>query len=102
MLIICEGDDGAQDFFRRSWPRLWPKLLPEVKRMYKAHELGRISKTRRWLADAGRMESDVFMSEESDWYLRLDLDPLQESEKNLPVFDFFIRDTTIAHCQPVF
>ena len=67
--------------------------------MYKRCELGGISKDRRWLAEAMRMDPDVFMGDRSDWCLRFDLDPLHEVE--LPVFDFFIRDTSIAHCQPV-
>jgi hypothetical protein len=101
MLILGRSDDKGLEFFKKNWSQLWPKALPEIKRMYKACELGSISKTRRWLAETSRMEPDVFMSDKSDWHLRFDLDPLQEVESSLPVFDFFIRDTVIAHCQPV-
>ncbi len=104
MLIIQDDDDDydALVFFKRNWPQLWPKVFREVKRMYKRCELGVISRSRKWLAYGKRMEPDVFMSDKSDWCLRLDLDPLCEVENGLPVFDFYFREMKIVHCQPVF
>lgn len=102
MLIVGKGDDGALAFFESRWPKLWPGVKREVKRMCKNYKAGITFKDFKWLADAARMKPDVFMSDKSDWYLRIDLDPLRELREDLPVFDFFIREAEIVHCQPVF
>jgi hypothetical protein len=102
MLILGTGDDDALDAFKRNWPQLWPDLLTDIKSMYQACKLGKISSSRRWLAEGWRVGPDGFMSDKSDWYLSFDLDPLLETENGLPNFDFWLKGTTIVHCQPVF
>ena len=100
MLIIGKGNDGALAFFKSRWAKLWPGVIREMKRMCKGCELRVSFKDLKWLADGARMKPAVFMSDKSDWYLRIDVDPLLE--RDLPCFDFFIRETEIVHCQPVF
>jgi hypothetical protein len=102
MLIVGERDDGALAFFESRWPKLWPGVKREVQRMSKRCELRITFKGLKWLADGARIEPNVFMSDKSDWYLRIDLDPLRELKDDLPFFDFFIREAEIVHCQPVF
>jgi hypothetical protein len=51
--------------------------------------------SRPFFASVAPMEKDVFMSDEADIHVRFDFD-------DLPVWDFFILGSHLAHFQPVF
>ena len=100
-----EGDE-ALSTFRRNWPKLWPKVKRNLKSMLRRYRESfevpiRLTK-QKWLGQCSSLDSDVFMGDQADLYLRIQLEEPPDWEDSFPVWDFFIKGTAVVHCQPVF
>jgi hypothetical protein len=100
-----EGDE-ALSTFRRNWPKLWPKVKRNLKSMLRGYresfEVPIRLTNQKWLGEGSTLDPDVFMGDQADLYLRIQLEEPPDWEDSFPVWDFFIKGTTVVHCQPVF
>lgn len=77
------------------WPELWPKMMTYLDIEMKEYGVEAVLGKDKFIGSLGRMTPDVYMGDQSDIMIRLEFeDP--------PLWDFFIRGSTIAHSQPVF
>jgi hypothetical protein len=93
-MIDASGGD-ALSVFAANWGELWPKVRSNLEEMCEYSGKSDDLKAPVWTAEGEWLESDVFMSDEADLFLRIVL-------REVPVWDFYIKDTEIVHCQPVF
>ena len=77
------------------WPELWPKMKTYLETEMKDYGVEAVLGRDEFTGSLGRMTPDVFMGDQSDIMIRLEFE-------EPPVWDFFIRGSTIAHSQPVF
>jgi len=106
MRIVGEEGDAGLSILRKNWPALWPKVKRNLKTMIRDWKDTlevpiRLTK-QKWLGEGGSLEPDVFMSDQADIFLRIQLEEPPDWEDAFPVWDFFIKETTVVHCQPVF
>ncbi len=77
------------------WPELWPKMRAylgtEMKDYGVEAALGKVE----FVGSLVRMTPDVYMGGQSDIMIRLEFE-------EPPLWDFFIRGSSIVHAQPVF
>jgi hypothetical protein len=95
MNIIGEAGSDALSVFAGRWSILWPKVRSSLEEM--CEYAGKLDdlKAPIWTAEGEWLEPDVFMSDKADLFLRIIL-------REAPVWDFFIKDNDIVHCQAVF
>jgi hypothetical protein len=77
------------------WPELWPKMRAYLDIEMKGYGLKTVLGRDEFIGSLGRMTPDVYMGDQSDIMIRLEFE-------EPPVWDFFVRGSTIAHSQPVF
>jgi hypothetical protein len=77
------------------WPELWPKMRNYLDAEMKDYGVTAALGRDEFTGSLDRMSPGVYMGDQSDIMIRLEFD-------EPPVWDFFIRGSTIAHSQPVF
>jgi hypothetical protein len=106
MRIVGEAGENALSAFQRNWPRLWPKVKRNLKSMLRRYndsfEVPIRLTGQKWLGEGARLDPDVFMGDQAELYLRVQFEEPSDWEDPFPVWDFFIKETTVVHCQPVF
>ena len=78
-----------------AWRELWPKMRQRLEQGIVGYKIELDLSSRPFIASVCPMEKGVFMSDEADIFVRFDFD-------DVPVWDFFIRGSHLAHFQPVF
>lgn len=92
----CSDDSkSVLNVLIQGWELLWPEMLSRLQEDMKGYgceqELGRDE----FMGSISRMDPECYMGDKSDYFLRLEFD-------EPPLWDFFLKDTTIVHFQPVF
>lgn len=77
------------------WPLLWPKMSAYLETEMEAYGVEATLGTDELMGSMRPMTPGVFMGEQSDTLIRVEFD-------EPPLWDFFIRGSTIVHSQPVF
>lgn len=77
------------------WPELWPKIKSCLDAEMKEYGVEAVLGKSNFIGSFGRTTPEAYMGDKSDIMIRL------EFEKP-PLWDFFIRSSTIVHSQPVF
>jgi len=95
MRIVDESGGDALSVFAANWDVMWPKIRSNLEEMCEYSGRSEDLKAPVWMAEGEWLEPDVFMSDEADLFLSIIL-------RKAPVWDFFIKDNEIVHCQPVF
>lgn len=92
------NDESLLKTIQAAWPELWPQMRERL--LAKIHRLKLDVDPARddFGACADWTEPDAFMGDSSDIHLSFEF----YCEPGCPVWDFFIRGTTIVHFQPVF
>ena len=98
---------GAQDKSEEShkllqdladnWTVLWPEMRDHLQKGITAYQVKLDLSTCEFLATVAAVEKDCYKSEEADIFVRFDFEAVP-----VPVWDFFIRGSRVAHFQPVF
>jgi hypothetical protein len=77
------------------WPELWPRMRTFLETEMKDYGVEAVLGQDEFIGSLGRMTPDVYMGDQSDIMIRLEFE-------EPPLWDFFVRGSTIAHSQPVF
>jgi hypothetical protein len=77
------------------WPELWPKMIAYLDSEMKDYGVEAVLGKDEFIASLVRMTPDVYMGDQSDIMIRLEFE-------EPPLWDFFIRGSSIVHSQPVF
>ncbi len=77
------------------WPVLWPKMLAILDTQMKDYGVETVLGRDKLIGSVKRMTAGVYMADQSDIMIRLEFE-------EPPLWDFFIRGSSIAHAQPVF
>jgi hypothetical protein len=100
-LALFVAPDDTEDSARlidevvAVWPELWPKMRVYLETEMKGYGVEAVLGRDDFIGSLDRMTPDVYMGDQSDIMIRLEFE-------EPPLWDFFVRGSTIAHSQPVF
>lgn len=77
------------------WDALWPDMLEQLQERMTDYDIDQKLGEDEFMGFVSPMEKDVYMGDKSDVHLRLDFD-------QAPLWDYFLKGSTIVHFQPVF
>lgn len=80
-----------------NWTVLWPKMRDRLKKGITSYGVELDLSRSEFFATIGAVEEGCYKFEEADVYVEFNF-----TDVPVPVWDFFIRGSRIAHFQPVF
>lgn len=92
---ISADSNGLIDKVVAVWPELWPKVRTYLETEMREYGVEAVLGRDEFTGSLDWMTGDVYMGDQSDIMIRLEFD-------EAPLWDFFIRNSTIVHSQPVF
>ncbi len=106
MTIVGQNGDNALSTLRANWPKLWPAVKRDLKSMLRRYEQAFEAhirlKGQKWAAEGSRTDPECFMGDQADLFLRIQLEEPPDWDEAFPAWDFFIKETSVVHSQPVF
>jgi hypothetical protein len=91
-------DQTILEALQKVWPELWPRMRERLLEKIAAYHVNVDPARDDFGACVGWTDPDAYMGDVSDIHLSFEF----YREPGYPVWDFFIKGSSIVHFQPVF
>ena len=81
----------------KNWDELWPTMIEKLQTACRETEIELNVKPEEFMGSVQLLEDDVFMGDKADVFIRI-----KTKRDCVPVWDYFLRESTIVHFQPVY